>query len=222
MRTGIAILGAGGHARETYWHLMGAQPGAPVVFVDDITDARAMAMGRASIPVVKDWRFSEIGVAGECVEITQFLIGVGDPKVKRVLVERALQSGLTPLPTVVHPHALIQDPECLLGRGGVIAPGCVLTTNIRLGDYVVLNRNCTVGHDAVIGDYVTVNPGASISGNVYLGEGVLLGTGTVIREKIRIAPNVITGAQSCVVQDIELAGITVAGVPARPLAPPFS
>ncbi len=218
MSTGIVILGAGGFAREAYWHLLAAQPGARVAFVDDTTDVQAIALGGKTVPVIKNWIFSGIRDADGPVDYTEFIVGVGAPKAKHILVERALSSGLAPAPTAVHPRALIQDPECIIGRGGVITPGCVITTNVRIGDYVILNLNCTVGHDAVLGNYVTANPGVSISGNVYLGENVSLGTGTVVREKVRIAPNVVTGAQACVVKDIDQPGVVVAGVPAKPLA----
>lgn len=147
----------------------------------------------------------------------EFVIGVGSPKIKRILVRKALASGLVPAPTIIHPRALVQGDDCEIGIGSIISPGCVITTNVRIGNYVLLNLNCTVGHDTILGDYVTCNPGCCISGNVTLGEGVMLGTGTVIREKINIAQDVQTGAQSCVVKDILDSNITVAGIPARKL-----
>jgi len=213
----IVILGGGGHARETYWHILETWPCAKIVFVDDVTDITELVMGNETVPVIKDWRFdtflssSEEGSRG-------FIIGVGNPGVKRVLVEKALGSGLEPLATVIHPRALVQGADCRIGVGGLIAPGCIVTTHVTLGDYALLNLNCTVSHDSVVGDYATLSPGCSVSGNVTLGSGVFLGTGTVVREQISIASRVTTGAQTCVVKNIDEPGITVAGVPAKKLA----
>jgi sugar O-acyltransferase (sialic acid O-acetyltransferase NeuD family) len=209
----LVVLGAGGFAREMYWHILGTYPGARVVFVDDVSEETAVTVGVEQVPVVKDWKFDDIQGA----RFEEFVLGIGSPAAKKTLVARALESGLRPAPTVVHPRALVQGNDCHIGVGGIIAPGCVLTTNVQFGDYVLLNLNCTVGHDAVLGDYVTCNPGCQISGNVTLGEGVALGTGTAIRDKITIAPGVVTGAQTCIVRDVSEPNVTVIGVPAKKL-----
>jgi sugar O-acyltransferase (sialic acid O-acetyltransferase NeuD family) len=213
MQKHLVVLGAGGFAREMYWHIQGTHPGARVAFVDDVSEVREVLVGSERVPVVKDWNFRDVQGA----QFHEFVLGIGNPATKKKMVERALASGLTPAPTIVHPRALVQGTDCKIGVGGIIAPGCILTTNVQFGDYVLLNLNCTIGHDAVIGDYSTCNPGCQISGNVTLGEGVVLGTGTAIRDKMTIAPGVVTGAQTCIVKDIGEPDITVIGVPAKKL-----
>jgi sugar O-acyltransferase (sialic acid O-acetyltransferase NeuD family) len=216
----VAILGAGGFAREMYWHIKDAHPATTIVFVDDLTETTEVVMAGRIIPVVKNWKFDALYVEGRDrapVACTEFVIGVGSPQARKTLVQRALACGLRPAPTVIHPRALVQGQDCEIGVGGVIAPGCVITTHVQVGDYVLLGVNVAVGHDTVIGDYVTCNPGSQVSGNVVLGEGVLLGTGAAVREKIVVAAGVLIGAQACVVKDINEPNITVVGVPARKL-----
>lgn len=213
----VAILGAGGFARETYWHLRGADPSTSAVFIDDVTGIKEVVIEGSAVPVVKDWRFDKLRLNGSLVRVDGFVLGIGSPAAKKQMVRKALDSGLQPAPTIIHPRALIQGSDCRIGVGGVITPGCVITTNVTIGDYVLLNLNTTIGHDVVIGDYVTCNPGCCVSGNVTLGESVSLGTGTVIREKVAVAPGVVTGAQACIVKDISEPGITIAGVPAKKL-----
>lgn len=212
MMTQVAILGAGAHAREMFWHVRDTWPGAQVCFVDDVSDRTSVLMAETQVPVVKDWRFPP--------GCGQFLIGVGDPHTRQALVQRALDAGLTPAPTLVHPRALIQAPDVRLGVGGMIAPGCILTTNIALGDFVLLNLNATVAHDCRLGDYVTCNAGCHLSGNVVLGEGVYMGAGSVVREGLSIAPWITVGAQGCVVKDLNHTGATYAGIPAKLLRTP--
>lgn len=220
MRKNIAILGAGGFAREMYWHLKESNPTVRMVFVDDITEIMKIIVDKHIIPVIKDWNFDNVPINGPgkpSENVYEFVLGTGNPEAKKILIQKALASGLTPAATIIHPRALVQGDDCSIGVGGIISPGCIITTNIKVGNYVLLNLNCTIGHDTIIGDYVTCNPGCCISGNVTIGEGVELGTGTVIREKIAIAPGVKTGAQACIVKNIADSNITVAGVPARKL-----
>ena len=220
MSRNIVILGAGGFAREMYWHIKESIPQAKMVFANDLKETEKIAINGQIIPVIKNWDFDCVPVDSfnkSFEKFKEFVIGVGSPKIKRILVRKALASGLVPAPTIIHPRALVQGDDCEIGIGSIISPGCVITTNVRIGNYVLLNLNCTVGHDTILGDYVTCNPGCCISGNVTLGEGVMLGTGTVIREEINIAQDVQTGAQSCVVKDILDSNITVAGIPARKL-----
>jgi sugar O-acyltransferase (sialic acid O-acetyltransferase NeuD family) len=220
MNRNIVILGAGGFAREMYWHIKESLPAARMVFANDAKETEKIVMNGHVIPVIKNWEFDSVLINGPdkpSETIHEFVIGVGNPESKRILVQKALASGLVPAPTIIHPRALVQGDDCVIGIGGIISPGCIITTNVKIGDYVLLNLNCTVGHDAIIGDYVTCNPGCCISGNVTLGKGVNLGTGTVIRQNIAIAPGVQTGAQSCVVKNIVESNITVVGIPARNL-----
>jgi sugar O-acyltransferase (sialic acid O-acetyltransferase NeuD family) len=213
----IAILGASNFAREAYWHIKGTDPGIGLVFVEDISDIKTIVMGDTAVPVIKNWKFNRITVGEETLTIDKFVIGVGEPDKKKILVSKAVSNGLEPAATFVHPRALIQGQDCTIGLGGIITPGCIITTNVTIGNYVILNLNTTVGHDTVISDYVTINPGANISGNVTLGEGVLLGTGTVVRDNITIVRGVTTGAQACVVEDLKEPDVVVVGVPAKRL-----
>lgn len=96
-----------------------------------------------------------------------------------------------------------------IGQGCILCPGTILTTNIVLGDFVLINLNCTVGHDSKIGPFTTLSPGANISGNVTIGEGCYIGTNAVIREGINICDNVTIGAGGVVVKDIIEPGVYV-------------
>jgi UDP-3-O-[3-hydroxymyristoyl] glucosamine N-acyltransferase len=89
-----------------------------------------------------------------------------------------------------------------LGKGGMISPGCVVTSNITFGDYVTLNLNTTVGHDTRIGTYCTTNPGVHISGQIEIGSCNEFGTGCIVRDRLIIGSNKTFGAQTAVVKNI--------------------
>jgi sugar O-acyltransferase (sialic acid O-acetyltransferase NeuD family) len=205
----IIILGAGGFAREAYFHLLGSEY-QNFVFVDESAKANELVLGTKRHKVINDWDFSS-------VDSDRFLVAVGNPKAKLAMSNKAISRGLRPAESFIHPRAIVQDAE--VGLGGIITPGCIVTTNVKIGNYVLLNLNCTVGHDTIIGDFVTVNPGCHISGNTVIANNVLLGTGTAIRENIKIGDSIITGAQAAVVTNLDEPG-TYVGVPARALRRP--
>jgi len=210
----FVILGAGGFAREVLWHLRDVFASAErawpapddVIFVDDVTPTRSVETRLGRFAVVKDWQFARP---------YPFLVGIGSPQGKMIMVDKALRSGLTPAPTIVHPRALVQDAS--LGVGGIITPGCVVTADVRIGDYVILNLNVTVGHGSVIEDYCTVNPGCSLSGETKLARGVMFGTGAITIERSTVAQGVTVGAQAAVVRSVDEPDVVLVGVPARKL-----
>ena len=210
----LVILGAGGSARETWWFARDLDPELRVAFVDDVSDVTEVRIADERVPVIKDWDFSALR-CGDAEVFSDFIVGVAEPAVKRLLVERALASGLEPAPTLVHPRTLVRG-DCTLGRGGQIVPHSQLTTNATLGDFVLV-LDTTVGHHDVVGDYTTFFPGCKVSGDVTVGEDCVLGAGTVVRPGVTLARGTVTGAGSCVVKDALEPDTTWVGVPARPL-----
>lgn len=114
---------------------------------------------------------------------------------------------------IVHPTAYL-SPSVTLGENVLIAPFCVLTTNIRIGNCVHINPQCGIGHDSIIGDYTTLYWNVNVSGAVRVGVMCELGSQTVILQQLTLENGVITGAGSVVTKDVEAWAI-VKGVPAR-------
>jgi len=219
----IAILGAGGLAKELFWNIRDVYPEMDFWFVDDTADRkkRNLKIKDEEFGIIRDWSFptfdSKFLKQCDGKNIRErlhpdFLVGVGDPKIKKLLVKKALDAGLIPADTFIHPRAMAQDAE--IGVGGSFSAGSYVTANIKIGDYVTLNGVLSIGHDSVIGDYTTINPGVSISGNVKIGEGCVIGSGTVIKEGLELPPGTITGAQAAVVKPVEGENKILVGVPA--------
>jgi sugar O-acyltransferase (sialic acid O-acetyltransferase NeuD family) len=211
MRKGIIILGAAGLAKEFYLYIKRAEPSIEdFIFVNDLEDGQyELEIDSNKFKVVKDWKFEKN---------YDFVVAVGNPKIKKILVDKAIKSGLTPSKTMVDPSAIVLCDKSKIGVGGVISPGCVLTTNIVLGDYVTLNLNTTVGHDTTIGDFCTTNPGVHISGEITIGEFNEFGTGCIIRDRLIIGDNKTFGAQTAVVKNVGGSDIDIfVGVPSKKL-----
>lgn len=195
MEKGIIILGAAGLAKEFYLYVKRAKPHIEdFIFVNDLDDNQySLDIEGIIYPVIKNWEFKNK---------YKFIVAVGNPHIKKILVKKAIESGLQPSETIIDPDALVFTNPKNIGYGGVISPGCIVTTNIKLGDYVTLNLNTTVGHDTAIGEYCTTNPGVHISGECIIGDANEFGTGCIVRDRLKIGSNKQFGAQTAVVKSI--------------------
>jgi sugar O-acyltransferase (sialic acid O-acetyltransferase NeuD family) len=211
----IAIYGAGGFAREVAWLVQACNEGAErfrvVCFIDDNVATHGSVLNE--IPVIG------LVEARERFPLAAVVGGIGTPKIRQRVMENAATAGFGS-EAIIHPR-VERSRWIEIGEGAVICAGNILTTNIVLGRHVQINLDCTIGHDVVMDDYTTLAPGAHISGCVRFGRRVYVGTGAVIingtqEEPIVIGDDVVIGAGACVVKSVP-AGLTVVGVPARPL-----
>jgi sugar O-acyltransferase (sialic acid O-acetyltransferase NeuD family) len=143
----------------------------------------------------------------------EVVLGVGSTILRRTLVDRISSFGPRAFPSVIHPAASI-GPRVSLGVGVVASPGVIVTTDVEIGDHVLLNFGCTIGHDVRIDRLATVAPGARLSGAVHVGEGCDVGTAAAVLQGRMIGPWSILGAGAVVINDVA-PNVTVVGVPAR-------
>ena len=81
--------------------------------------------------------------------------------------------------TIIHPDAYL-NRTIEIGRGSIVYPGVIMTTNISIGNHVIVSPKCGIGHDSVIKDYVSLLWNVNISGFDVIEEGVLIGSGATI------------------------------------------
>lgn len=141
-------------------------------------------------------------------------ISIGDPKVKKNVIDK-ITNPLVDYPTLIHPLAWIGEKEFVeIGKGCIVCAGNLITTNIKMGNFVILNLGCTVGHDTVIRDYASFMPSVNISGEVTIGKGVYLGTGAKIINQLEIGEYTTVGDGAVVCQTLP-GHCTAVCVPAR-------
>jgi sugar O-acyltransferase (sialic acid O-acetyltransferase NeuD family) len=209
MRKPVIIFGAGGLGREVKT-IVDILPGwFAVGFCDDHIAAGTMVMG---IPVVGDCNY----IKG--MEQASIVVAIGDPIVKRDVVEKLQQRENVDFITIVHPRAICSDSATIhIGKGAIITAGCILTTSIRIGEHVLINLNSTIGHDSTIGNFSSIMPGVNIAGHVEIGNEVLIGSGANILNRVRVGERAVVGSGAVVLNDVA-SGQTVVGVPAKEIA----
>ena len=214
----LVIVGAGGFGREVHdvvEAMNAAGTGMDLIgYVDDqdATDDLLARLGSSrlgSIDLLCDRNPN--GPVGDDVG---YVIAIGAGEVRRTLDERLTAAGRRAL-TLVHPMATVGGDN-RIAEGCILTAGARVTTNITLGRHTHLHVNCTIGHDSVLDDFVSVYPGATVSGNVHLADGVTIGTGANVLPGVTVGAGAFVGAGAVVTSDVE-PGVTVAGVPARPI-----
>jgi sugar O-acyltransferase (sialic acid O-acetyltransferase NeuD family) len=201
----LVIWGCGGQAREI--NLLCEQIGYEIIgFLDERPEMKGLIVD--GIPVLGD--IEDIIELREDIEVV--CAGVGDPVLRKRFAEKSINFGFRIAGPLIHPSIYVSKLN-RLGIGSVICAGSVLTVNIQIGNFVIINRIANVGHDVVIGDFATVAPGVNISGNVSIGDGVYIGTGTSIIEKVRVGAWSIIGGGAFVNCDVP-DKVMYAGVPA--------
>lgn len=204
----LLIVGAGGFGREVFsWALH-----------TNVKDRDWEVGGFLdSNPKALDGYGFKIGILGDPLAYTPLerdvlVCAIGNPAI-RLRLCRDLKARGARFLTLIHPTAVI-GLDCTIGEGCILCPGAILTTNVTLGNFVVLNVHSTVGHEAVIGDGCTLSGHADVTGNTTLGEGVFLGSHASVLPSAKVGDYAVVGAGSVVLRKVR-AHSTVVGVPAK-------
>jgi sugar O-acyltransferase (sialic acid O-acetyltransferase NeuD family) len=115
--------------------------------------------------------------------------------------------------TLVHPTSCVSR-RARLGRGVVIYQNCTASSNVVLGDHVLVLPNSILSHDDEIGDYTLITGGVAISGSVKVGRSCYLGTNCAIHQGVTIGEGSLIGMGSVVRHDVPPYSVVV-GNPAR-------
>lgn len=206
--TDLAIYGAGGFGRETALMIEQINAACPkwklLGYFDDGLEKGAEVNG---LPVLGG--IAEVNTYAQPLSL---VVAVADPGQRRKLVE-TIQNGNLSFPVLAHPSASLGSVTNFFGEGCIITAGCILTTDIVLGDFSIVNLTSTIGHDVKVGSFCSIMPGCNISGNVQIGEATMMGTGARILQNLTIGKSCRIGAGAVVTKTFG-DGLTLIGVPA--------
>lgn len=209
--TRLLIIGAGGFGREILdWALEALQKNRNWE-VGGFLDANPAALNgyKCGYSILDD------PLLYMPQEGDRFICAIGHPSTKLRICRSLTERGAKFI-TLIHPTAII-GTRCVVGAGCVFCPGAVVTSDVKIGDFVMMNLQSTVGHDAIVADGCTLSPHADLNGFGSLGEGVFLGSHAVVLPGAKVGDYAVVGAGSVVLKKVK-AGATVMGVPAKQIA----
>jgi len=203
----IIIIGAGGFGREVYLWAKDSFPKDQYKITGFLDDN----------PRILDNYDMDVGIIGdldgyEIKKQDRFVFAIGNIEIKKRLITKLKNKGAKFL-TLIHPTAIVVD-TARIGKGVVICPFCLVSDNVLLEDFVMLNIYSSCGHDAKVGSYCILSPHATLNGFVILEDEVFLGTHATVISYKRVGYKSKISANSVVMRDIS-ANKIVFGVPGK-------
>lgn len=200
----LVVLGGGGHASDVVSIIEALGQVSDVIVADDGTPNNRF-VGR-TVRVSRD-------ISAELIPGRRFVSGVGYPKPRTRLTERAFAANLMPAEPLVHPSAVIATAASI-GAASVVGALCYVSALAQIGDHCYLGYGSKVGHDSVVGDYSSLMPGCFVGGDTRIGVGVLVGANATVLQGVSVGDHAVVGAGAVVLENVD-AGATVVGNPAR-------
>ena len=204
----IIILGAGGLGQEMAWLIEEINEDQRTWNLLGYLDSDQDLLGKELIGYPVLGGDKEVKRFRNC----WFVPGVGDPRLKRKLVERAEENGARKWATLISPTVRVHESN-RLGTGVVIGRFTDLTVATILEDHVFLNIHVVLGHGVRVGAFTNIDPNVTINGEAQIGTTCLVGANAFVRD-VTVGDFVTIGAGSVVVKSVE-SNCVVAGVPAR-------
>ena len=207
MKQKLLIIGAGSVGKFIAYNLNQFIQSFEVIgFLDD--DASKHNTIIAGFPVLgaveKVQEFSEKGIA--------IVWGIAFPSIKKKLFDQ-YQNLSFDFPNFIAKDAWVSE-AVTFGKGCIVYPGTAINYETVIGDFVVINMNCSLGHNCSIQSFSSLAPGVNLGGNTKIGNCVEMGIGSSTVQGITIDDNAIIGGQAMVVSNISNADVVV-GIPAK-------
>lgn len=210
----LLVIGAGGLGREVVWLInrINAMASEPVWILVGIIDDNPDLQGTVvnGVPVIGN--VDSLSLYDTEIYVT---CPIANPRIRESIINRCKLNKHIIFATLIDPAAIVGD-SVKIGEGCIVCANTVITVDVTIDSFSIVNLACTIGHDAHMHSFTTLYPTVNVSGFVQIGSNVEVGTGSQIIQGVSIGAGSIIGAGSVVVRDIP-AHCTAVGVPAKPI-----
>jgi len=205
----MLIVGAKGFAKEVLQVCHQNSYLKDLAFYDDVNDELTGSL-YSNFPILK----SSEEVKNHFEKFSNdFTIGIGDPKLRKLIYEKFVAMGGV-FKSTISTTVNIGSFNTLIHEGCNIMQNVVITNDVLVNKGTIINQLSSIGHDVIIGEFCEICPNVSISGNCIIGKNTFIGTGAIILPKVKIGKNVIIGAGAVVSKDLPDNCVAV-GIPAK-------
>jgi len=209
----LVIIGARPDGQlPVVWEVISAETGFVVAaLVDDDENL----WGQETLGVRVIGGMADLAEQASRLGLVAAFVAVGDPRARGRLAEACQDLGLA-MPAFVHPAAYV-SPLATIGEGSFVGAGAQVLPGALVGPQVRINAGVVVSHHVQLGYANTIGPNATFTGRATTGDYAFIGAGSTILNEVQVGAGATVGAGAVVTRDVA-AGVTVVGVPAKPLA----
>lgn len=194
----IAIYGAGGfghevacilnkiNAVEPTWNLIG-------FFDDGVEKGKPISHFGPVLGNIDDLNAWDNSLA--------VVLAIGNPAVVKLLANKISNEKIF-FPNIIAPSVSFLDRESVqMGKGNLILSNCLVSCDVKIGDFNIFNGFIPVGHDVEIGNYNVVMPSVNISGAVKIGDCNFFGVQSVVLQCLKVGNDTRIGANSVIIRN---------------------
>lgn len=183
----IAIYGAGGFGRELACMMNSINQKEPtwnlIGYFDDgkeVGEKTTYGICLGGLERLNEWK-TPLSV----------VMSLGTPKVLRSVVCKINNPNID-FPNIIAPNVVLFDESTLvMGKGNVIFPYSLISCNVKMGDFNMLNVYTQIGHESELGSYNVIMPSTNISGGVIIGDANLFGVKSTVLQYKKVENEVV-------------------------------
>lgn len=183
----IAIYGAGGFGRELACMMSSINQKEPtwnlIGYFDDgkeVGEKTTYGISLGGLERLNEWK-TPLSV----------VMSLGTPKVLRSVVCKINNPNID-FPNIIAPNVVLFDESTLvMGKGNVIFPYSLISCNVKMGDFNMLNVYTQIGHESELGSYNVIMPSTNISGGVIIGDANLFGVKSTVLQYKKVENEVV-------------------------------
>lgn len=105
---------------------------------------------------------------------------MGSPQVRKAMISQLENNENLTFPNLIDPKTTVSI-RSVIGKGNIICLGSVLSADVVLGDFNIINFNCNIGKAAHLGSFTTLHSNVWAGDHTLIGTGAQIGRGTMIR-----------------------------------------